>query len=153
MNCPFCSDEINNSVFAESENFKAIYNIAPILPGHSLIIPKKHLKSILDLSDSLLSEMMQFAKKVTCILLEAFYSDAFNWSVQDNDAAGQTVPHLHLHIVPRHKVDLPEAGDWYPKISDNDKKILDSNHRSKLSQQQTKEIIAKLKDLAESRKF
>jgi len=151
MNCPFCTNEIKNSVFWESDNFMALYNIAPILPGHSLIISKKHLISVLDLSDNLLSEMMLFAKRVTGVLLEAYQSDSFNWSVQDNDVAGQTVSHLHLHIVPRLKGDMTEPGDWYMKISDNDKEILDSNQRPKISQKQMKEIVAKLKCIVENR--
>jgi bis(5'-adenosyl)-triphosphatase len=151
MDCPFCADEIKNSVFAESKNFLAIYNIAPILPGHSLILPKRHLTSVMELSDTIFSEMMLFSKNITGILLEVMHSDSFNWSVQDNYAAGQTVSHLHLHIVPRQKGDLNDPGDWYAKINDNFKEILDSKHRSKLSHKQMNEIVLRLRNTAEKR--
>jgi bis(5'-adenosyl)-triphosphatase len=151
MNCPFCATEIKNSVFSESENFLAIYNVAPILPGHTLVVPKKHITSMLDLPDTGLSEMMLFAKKVTHILLEVFNSDSFNWSVQDNSAAGQTVSHLHLHIVPRFEGDMPNPGDWYPKIDNNYKEMLDSKSRSKLSQNQMEKIVLKLRDFEKNR--
>jgi bis(5'-adenosyl)-triphosphatase len=151
MSCPFCEDKIKESVFAESENFRAIYNLAPILPGHSLVIPKKHTISLLDLSDMELSEMIIFAKKVTQILLEAFNSVSFNWSIQDSEAAGQTVSHLHLHIVPRYTGDLPDPGDWYPKINNNLNEILDSDSRDKLSQDQLEKIVAKLKRIGRDR--
>jgi bis(5'-adenosyl)-triphosphatase len=152
MNCPFCQEKIKDSVFAESNHFYAIYNIAPIVPGHSLIIPKTHIPSLLTLSVNELSEMMIFAKEVTQILLKAFNSDSFNWSVQDNDAAGQTVSHLHLHIVPRHIGDLKEAGDWYPRIRENDKEMLDSKQRARLSQEQIDQIVRKLKGISSNEK-
>jgi bis(5'-adenosyl)-triphosphatase len=152
MNCPFCQEKIKNSVFAESDHFYAIYNIAPIVPGHSLIIPKTHITSLLILSANELSEMMNFAKEVTQIVLKAFNSDSFNWSVQDNDAAGQTVSHLHLHIVPRHLGDLKEAGDWYPLIRENDKEMLDSKQRARLSQEQMDQIVSKLKEISGNEK-
>ena len=151
MSCPFCEDKIKESVFAESDNFRAIYNLAPILPGHSLIIPKKHVISLLDLSDLGLSEMIIFAKETTQILLEAFNSVSFNWSVQDSEAAGQTVAHLHMHIVPRYTDDLPDPGDWYPKINNNLNEILDSDSRDKLSQDQLEKIVAKLKRFGKDR--
>jgi bis(5'-adenosyl)-triphosphatase len=152
MNCPFCQEKIKVSAFAESNHFYAICNIAPIVPGHSLIIPKTHISSMLILSDNEFSEMMIFAKEVTQILLKAFNSDSFNWSVQDNDAAGQTVSHLHLHVVPRHMGDMKEAGDWYPMIRQNDKEILDSNQRPKLSQEQIEQIVSKLKEISSNEK-
>jgi bis(5'-adenosyl)-triphosphatase len=139
------------TVFAESENFLAIYNLAPILAGHSLIIPRKHVLSLLDLSDAEYHELMIFAKEVTNILLKAFNSDSFNWSIQDNHAAGQTVLHLHLHIVPRLVGDMSDPGDWYPEISNNYKEILDSNNRYRLSREEMGIIVSKLKAVAKSR--
>jgi diadenosine tetraphosphate (Ap4A) HIT family hydrolase len=98
-----------------------------------------------------LSEMIIFAKEATQILLEAFKSVSFNWSVQDSEAAGQKVSHLHLHIVPRYTGDLPDPGDWYPKINNNLNEILDSEGRDKLSQDQLEKIVAKLKRIGRDR--
>lgn len=123
----------------------AVYNIAPILPGHTLIVPKRHLGTILDLNDTELSEMMIFARKVTTVLLEVFHAEAFDWSVQDKAAAGQTIFHLHMHLVPRSEGDLKEPGDWYPEIKNNYRKILDSEKRKKLIPEEMKQIVSKLK--------
>ncbi len=145
MKCPFCKPWVSDAVFAESQNFMAVYNIAPILPGHTLIVPKRHLGTILDLNDTELSEMMIFARKVTTVLLEVFHAEAFDWSVQDKAAAGQTIFHLHMHLVPRSEGDLKEPGDWYPEIKNNYRKILDSEKRKKLIPEEMKQIVSKLK--------
>ena len=76
--CPFCGTNIRETVFAESKNFCAIYNIAPILPGHSLIIPKRHLESLMDLSDSELCEMMIFGREGITSCREVIKSTALN---------------------------------------------------------------------------
>lgn len=149
MKCPFCDNFFKEAVFAESKNFVAAYNLAPVLPGHTLIVPKRHIESTLDLSDDHLSEMMIFSKKVTALLLKAFSADGFDWSVQDKEVAGQTISHMHLHIVPRIKGDLKNPGDWYPKISNNYKEILDSDQRKKLNKEEMKLIVGKLKELSD----
>lgn len=112
--CPFCRSDIEASAFAESENFLAISNKSPILPGHSLVIHRRHIPAVLELSPSELTEFVHFSRQVTADLLRVFGANAFNWSIQEQPAAGQTVNHLHLHIVPRLENDLPEPGDWYP---------------------------------------
>lgn len=127
--CPFCSPDNQRNAFASSSSFLAIYNISPILPGHSLIIPRMHVKSMRSLSDELTSELFLFARKVTEVLLAFYGADAFDWSLQDNDAAGQTVPHLHLHIIVRHPSDLPNPGDWYPLLDEQGKKGSDGRFR------------------------
>jgi bis(5'-adenosyl)-triphosphatase len=147
--CPFCATEIQNSVFARSENFYAIYNIAPVFPGHSLIIPKGHIISILSLSESQMAEMMLFSAKVTRLLLRVFKTDGFNWSVQDNETAGQTIAHVHFHIVPRKEGDLTVPGDWYPMIQNNAGEILDSIYRDKLDNMQMNKIVNHLRKEAE----
>jgi bis(5'-adenosyl)-triphosphatase len=127
--CPFCSPDNQRNAFAFSASFLALYNVSPILPGHSLIIPRMHVKSMRSLSDELTSELFLFARKVTEVLLTFYGTDAFDWSLQDNDAAGQTVPHLHLHIIVRHPSDLPNPGDWYPLLDEQGKKGNDGRFR------------------------
>lgn len=151
MNCPFCDPLIEHAVFAQSENFLAIYSIAPILPGHSLIIPKKHRQSVMEFNDSELTQMIVFTRNVTDLLLHAFKAESFNWSLQDMEAAGQTIAHLHLHVVPRYPGDLPDPGDWYPKIKNNYKEVLDSQNRKKLSEDEMVRIINRLRELAQKR--
>ena len=146
--CPFCSTNIRETVFAESENFRAIYNIAPILPGHSLIIPKHHLQSLMDLSESELCEMMIFGRNVVRILLSAFGVAAFNWTIQEGEEAGQTVPHLHMHLIPRESNDLPRPGDWYPLLRESQSAVIDSDSRPQLTPHEMKEVVTRIRHVA-----
>lgn len=143
--CPFCNRWVQSAVFYEHGDFLAIYNIAPVLPGHSLVIPKNHYTGILELSDSELFEFFDTARMALRILVKAFNTDAFDWSLQEKPEAGQTIEHLHLHIVPRLKGDLPRPGDWYPLIHHNDAEIIDSENRPRLSSGVIRQIVDELK--------
>jgi bis(5'-adenosyl)-triphosphatase len=153
MDCPFCFPTVWTSVFAFNANFLGVYNLAPILPGHSLIVPRKHYHSIFEMSDPELSEMIVFTKKVTELLTDTFHAEAFNWSLQEKESAGQSVAHLHLHVVPRYQGDMPDPGDWYPMIRDNFGEILDSSNREKLSDQEMRQVVSRLRILAEERQL
>lgn len=144
-NCLFCRKEILEKSFCATARFSAFYNIAPILPGHSLVIPNKHYESLFELPDDELSEMMVFARKITSVLKTVFNCDGFDWTIQDGVSAGQTVPHLHLHIIPRKPHDLPESNEWYSKIPMNEAKLLDSNNRERLSNKEYNDITIKLR--------
>lgn len=143
--CPFCTREVLDSVFMESEHFMAIYNIAPILPGHSLIITRNHRVSFLDFDESEQKELGIFITKVIRRLMKVFNADAFNYSLQDGVEAGQTIPHFHLHVIPRRKNDFENPGDWYPKIENAANHLLDSSRREQLSKDQLKEILVHLR--------
>lgn len=145
--CPFCNPDVNITAFAESQNFLAIYDIAPILPGHSLIIPKQHFQSIHDLSNEQLNEFFQFGREVTRKLSIFFKAEAFDWIIQENEEAGQSIPHLHLHIILRTKHDLPDAGDWYTVLKNKkNEEMVDSEKRPRFSIEELKIIAKKLKD-------
>jgi bis(5'-adenosyl)-triphosphatase len=148
-NCPFCNINTNSTQFAESANFRAIYNIAPILPGHSLIIPKGHATSLLDLSEAEICEMVNFSQKCVRILRKAFHTTGFDWTIQEGEEAGQTIKHLHLHLIPRKRNDLPNPGDWYPKLLQSESEAIDSKQRHKLSEDQVSKVVALIKSVAE----
>lgn len=137
----------------ESENFLAIYNIAPVLPGHSLIIPKNHITSFILLDKEQLTEFLETTRHAVRILLKAFNTDAFDLSVQEKPEAGQTIEHLHLHIVPRIKGDKPNPGDWYPVIHKNDQMIIDNEGRKRLPDEDIRTIVEKLKGVASKTKI
>lgn len=130
--------------FYETTDFLAIYNIAPILPGHSMIITRNHITSVMQLSDKQIADLMLFARKTTGFLLAEFSSAAFDWSLQDGEAAGQSVPHFHLHIIPRRPNDLPDDNEWYEKLPENESALLDSRMRNRLDNDQYSRISLKL---------
>jgi bis(5'-adenosyl)-triphosphatase len=148
MSCPFCSPKIRECVFLESGNFLAVYNIAPVLPGHSLIIPRDHITSFIDLNPQQRTEFLETTTQAVRILLRAFHTDAFDLSVQEKPEAGQTIEHLHLHIVPRLKDDMPRPGDWYPVIHTSDRMIMDDRNRKRLPDDDLRRIVDKLKEVA-----
>lgn len=148
-NCPFCRDEVQAGHFAASEHFLALYNMAPILPGHSLVIPRRHLLSLMELSDPELCELTLFSRDIVRVLQKAFGSRSFDWTLQEGWEAGQTVPHLHLHIIPRVQGDLPQPGDWYPLMQQSELEIIDSEARPKLNEDVMRAIVRKLRRVVE----
>jgi bis(5'-adenosyl)-triphosphatase len=142
--CIFCTKAVKDKSFYSTSKFSAVYNLAPILPGHSLIIPNAHYESLTELSDQDLGEMMVFARKVTSLLKTVFNCNGFDWTIQDGESAGQTIPHLHLHIIPRKPLDLPSSNEWYSKIPENEKQMLDSKNRERIKNQEYISITARL---------
>jgi bis(5'-adenosyl)-triphosphatase len=146
MNCPFCRLNSKNQAFITSQNFMAVYDISPMLPGHTLIIPFEHIESLHDLAEDKLAEFFQFSRMVTKGLCEFLDTDAFDWSIQEKEEAGQSVSHLHLHIIPRTKNDLPNASDWYPLLMEHNKQtIIDSAQRPRFTETEFLEITEKLR--------
>lgn len=147
ITCPFCNVNIVEVTFAETLNFRAIVNIAPILPGHTLVIPKNHVTGFLDLSEDELVEMVKFSRNVIKILSKAYKTDAFDWTIQEKEEAGQTIAHLHLHIILRCKNDLKDPGDWYKLLENNNSKIIDSANRPRLKEDEILKITEKLRSI------
>ncbi|MBN1414909.1 MAG: HIT family protein [Bacteroidales bacterium] len=148
MSCPFCDPQIKDCVFFESKNFLAVYNIAPVLPGHSLVIPRDHIVSFIDLNPQQRTEFLETTTRAVRILLKAFHTDAFDLSIQEKPEAGQTIEHLHLHILPRLKGDMPNPGDWYPVIHTSDSMIMDDRNRKRLPEDDLRRIVDKLRNVA-----
>ncbi|HLO59688.1 MAG TPA: HIT family protein [Bacteroidales bacterium] len=146
--CPFCSESVRQSAYYSNGEFIAIYNIAPVLPGHSLVIPATHYTSIMALDNTALNRFFETARTAVKILMKAFNTDSFDWSIQEKPEAGQTIEHLHLHIVPRLKGDLKRPGDWYPLLQDNDEVIIDSIERARLNPAAMEQIVTELKRIA-----
>jgi len=143
--CPFCSPLIEDHVFMETTEMLAVYNISPILPGHSMVIPRRHVESVNDLSENELDQLFRFARIVTKQLITFFKAEGFNWSLQESEAAGQSISHVHLHIIPRRPGDLEQPGDWYSWLQESKKELIDNPLRRKLSKKEISEIVSSLK--------
>jgi bis(5'-adenosyl)-triphosphatase len=149
--CPFCLRGVRESAFCGDERFLALYNIAPILPGHSLVIPHAHVGSLLELSENDLGAFVLFARRITRVLARAFAADGFDWTIQNGPSAGQTVPHLHLHVIPRHAGDLPDPGDWYPALMASESAQIDDRTRPRLTPAEHAQVTAYLRALSDGK--
>lgn len=125
--CPFCKKEVIENAFASTSGFIAIYNHAPIVPGHSMIIPTNHVTDLMELSDSDYLNMCLFGRKVMQFLNSYFKTNEFDMSLQQGRNAGQSVEHVHLHLIPRKQFDLKEGEEWYHKMMEEEYQSLDSD--------------------------
>ena len=99
--CAIAAGEIPCFKIYEDEAFLSYLDINPFAEGHALVIPKAHVTGLLDAPDGLLADLIGRVKKVAAHLKAALPCDGFNILQNNGAAAGQTVPHLHFHIVPR----------------------------------------------------
>lgn len=107
-NCIFCKiakGEIKSEKLLETDNFFAVRDINPKVGGHSLVISRKHYRTLLDMPSSLLGEFLEAGKKLALRLLDEEKAEGFNTVINSYGVAGQVVPHVHLHILPRKKDD------------------------------------------------
>ena len=105
--CPFCNDEVNNELLASSPLSMAFYDSFPVSPGHCLIVPKRHIASFFDLSEEEKNDLFAVAEQVKAILDERFHPNGYNLGINVGEAAGQSVFHVHLHLIPRYTGDVP----------------------------------------------
>jgi diadenosine tetraphosphate (Ap4A) HIT family hydrolase len=105
--CPFC--EVGNGrVVSANTTAIAFLDAFPVAEGHTLVIPREHVTSIFDLSDSDQASLWQLVDQVRSHLSEQFSPAGFNIGINDGEAAGQTVPHAHVHIIPRYHGDVSD---------------------------------------------
>lgn len=115
-NCIFCkiaNGEIPSTTLYEDDNFRVIFDIAPASFGHAIILPKNHAANIYELSEEDASKIFVVAKKVATALQQALQCDGINILQNNGEVAGQTVFHLHIHIIPRYEDDTVTIS-WKP---------------------------------------
>ena len=107
-NCIFCklaNGDIPTYSLYEDDDFKVIFDAGPATQGHSLIIPKEHAANVYEMDDELLGKAHVLAKKVAAVLTDMFDADGVNILQNNSPAAGQSVFHFHIHVIPRHTGD------------------------------------------------
>lgn len=146
--CPFCAPDRKNSQFHETNSFSALYNIAPVVPGHSLIVPNRHVEAVGDLDPRECIRLIQYARCLTDFLVETFDASGFDWIIQEGADAGQSIPHLHFHIIPRRPNDLKSPGAWYSRLHSSVSLApgvdVDSELRSRLTPVEMDGILSEL---------
>ena len=106
-NCPFCKAESEREIIAYSSLSVAFYDGFPVSPGHALIIPKRHVSSFFDLSQEERQDLLNLADSVKQIVEERYHPDGYNIGVNVGEAAGQSIFHVHMHLIPRYQGDVP----------------------------------------------
>jgi len=123
--CAFCTLP-RERIRAENDHAVWILDGFPVSPGHSLVIPKRHVASFFDVTESERLALLSMVDKARNELKIQYTPDAFNIGINDGVAAGQTVLHLHIHLIPRYSGDrddprggvrwvLPEKADYWTK--------------------------------------
>jgi len=106
--CIFCRilrKEIPSAKIFENDKFYSFLDVSPVNFGHAIIIPKEHTETMITAKSTTLREIMPVAKKIACAIMKHQKADGFNLCINNCKAAGQLVPHLHIHIIPRFEAD------------------------------------------------
>lgn len=115
-NCIFCkiaNGEIPSKTLYEDERFRVILDISPASKGHAIILVKQHAANIFELSEEDAAAIYVVAKKVATAMKKVLNCDGINILQNNGEAAGQTVFHLHMHIIPRYEGDQVKI-KWTP---------------------------------------
>ena len=111
--CIFCRinrKEIPSITIYENEEFRVMLDRFPASKGHVLILPKKHVEDIYDLEPESAGRLFELATRFASIIKRAFGNEGLNIIQNNGKAAGQTVPHYHLHMIPRYQDDGMQLG-------------------------------------------
>ena len=121
-NCIFCkiaNGDIPTMSLYEDDEFNVIFDAGPATLGHALILPKNHAKNIFWMEDDELARAHVLAKKVASALIDVFRADGVNILQNNNPAAGQSVFHFHIHVIPRYENDGAMM-QWKPGTQDTE---------------------------------
>lgn len=110
--CIFCNLDQNREILAENDLAIAFYDAFPVNPGHTLIIPKRHVANYFELTEEECVAIQALLKIVKDTVEEKFHPNGYNIGVNVNEAAGQSVFHVHMHLIPRYigDVENPKGG-------------------------------------------
>ncbi|MEM5798891.1 MAG: HIT family protein [Candidatus Aenigmatarchaeota archaeon] len=108
--CTFCkivTGKIPAYKIFENEDVMAFLDINPRNPGHTLVIPKRHVEFLSDLTDKEAGDIFIYVRRISEMVRNALKADGISLSLSSGRAAGQVVPHLHFHIIPRFLNEAP----------------------------------------------
>ena len=123
-NCIFCklaNGEIPTATIYEDEDFRVILDLGPATKGHALILPKNHFANLFEIPEDMDAKAFILAKKIAKKMKDVFGCDGVNIVQNNGVAAGQTVFHFHIHLIPRNNEDHVGV-TWTPgKLTEEDK--------------------------------
>ena len=102
--CPFCTLPPER-IIDSNDLALVIRDGYPVTPGHTLVIPKRHIGSWFEITQAEQQALLDLLAKAKAVLVTEFKPDGYNIGINDGPTAGQTVPHLHMHLIPRYKGD------------------------------------------------
>jgi diadenosine tetraphosphate (Ap4A) HIT family hydrolase len=110
--CPFCTIGEHVEVLCKTDIAMAILDSFPISPGHTLVIPKRHVPDYFELTAEEQNELWKLVNRCKLILQDRFHPDGFNIGINVGEMAGQSIFHVHIHLIPRYKGDVknPKGG-------------------------------------------
>ena len=103
--CKIANGEIPSYTLYEDDMFKVIFDLSPVTKGHALLIPKNHYRNIFELDDACAEKALLTAKKVSIAMKKVLNCDGFNLLQNNEEIAGQTIFHFHIHLIPRYNND------------------------------------------------
>jgi|SRR5450755_2594228 diadenosine tetraphosphate (Ap4A) HIT family hydrolase len=103
--CIFC--ELDRPTIAESVLSIAFFDRFPVSRGHALVVPKRHVVTVWELSEDEYADTFALVREVKNVLYTLYKPDGFNVGVNSGEAAGQSVWHAHIHVIPRYAADVP----------------------------------------------
>ena len=104
--CPFCTHD--RELIQESEYGYALYDKYPVNPGHVLVISRRHVSDYFDLEDGEKAGLWKLVEEMRSFLDDEFHPDGFNVGFNVGKEAGQTIDHVHIHIIPRYSGDMDD---------------------------------------------
>lgn len=119
--CKLANGEIPTSTLYEDEEFRVILDMGPATKGHALILPKEHYENIYEIDEEVAAKAMKLAKKMVIQMTELLSCDGYNIVQNNGTAAGQTVFHFHMHLIPRYQGDHSEFGWKTGELSETDR--------------------------------
>lgn len=134
-NCIFCKiigNEISSVMLYEDDDFKVIMDISPAAKGHAVLIPKKHLADVFEVDEKVASKAFVVAVKVAKAMKEELKCDGFNILQNSGEAAGQTVFHFHIHLIPRFKNDSVQITWAYGSYGEGEAEMIAAAIRKRL---------------------
>jgi diadenosine tetraphosphate (Ap4A) HIT family hydrolase len=106
--CPFCAPDPSRELITESATVYAMLDGYPVSPGHALVIPKQHIADYFDLPERTKAACWTVADRTRVLLSQRFHPDGFNVGINIGASAGQTIPHVHIHLIPRFSGDTED---------------------------------------------